>query len=66
MIIQLTKRTLLSVTGSDAQSFLQGQLSNDIDGLEEGEVQLNAYCQYQGKIIALLWAMKRDDDFYSY
>jgi folate-binding Fe-S cluster repair protein YgfZ len=45
---------------------LQGRLSNDIDGLEEGEVQLNAYCQYQGKIIALLWAMKRDDDFYSY
>jgi folate-binding Fe-S cluster repair protein YgfZ len=43
---------------------LQGQLSNDIDRLEEGEVQLNAYCQHQGKIIALLWVMKRDDDFY--
>jgi len=28
--------------------FLQGQLSNDIDGLEEGEVQLNAYCQHLG------------------
>jgi folate-binding Fe-S cluster repair protein YgfZ len=27
-------------------------------------VQLNAYCQHQGKIIALLWVMKRDDDFY--
>ncbi|HCJ87635.1 MAG TPA: folate-binding protein YgfZ, partial [Gammaproteobacteria bacterium] len=22
------------------------------------------YCQHQGKIIALLWVMKRDDDFY--
>ena len=64
MIIQLTKRTLLSVTGSDAQSFLQGQLSNDIDGLEEGEVQLNAYCQHQGKIIALLWVMKRVKNLY--
>ena len=64
MIIQLTKRTLLSVTGSDAQSFLQGQLSNDIDGLEEGAVQFNAYCQHQGKIIALLWVMKQSDDFY--
>ena len=64
MITQLKNRNLLSVTGSDAQSFLQGQFSNDIDGLEEGTVQLNAYCQHQGKIIALIWVMKQADDFY--
>ena len=64
MILQLSNRALLKLSGSDTQTFLQGQLSNDIDGLEEGEVQLNAYCQHQGKIIALLWVMKRDDDFY--
>ena len=64
MILQLSNRALLKLSGGDTQTFLQGQLSNDIDGLEEGEVQLNAYCQHQGKIIALLWVMKRDDDFY--
>ena len=64
MILQLSNRALLKLSGGDAQTFLQGQLSNDIDGLEEGEVQLNAYCQHQGKIIALLWVMKRDDVFY--
>ena len=64
MILQLSNRALLKLSGSDTQTFLQGQLSNDIDGLEEGTVQLNAYCQHQGKIIALLWVMKRDDDFY--
>jgi folate-binding protein YgfZ len=64
MILQLNNRALLKLSGGDTQTFLQGQLSNDIDGLEEGEVQLNAYCQHQGKIIALLWVMKRDDDFY--
>jgi folate-binding protein YgfZ len=64
MITQLNNRALLRLNGSDTQTFLQGQLSNDIDGLEEGVVQLNAYCQHQGKIIALLWVMKRDDDFY--
>ena len=64
MILQLRNRALLRLSGGDTQTFLQGQLSNDIDGLEEGEVQLNAYCQHQGKIIALLWVMKRDDDFY--
>ncbi len=25
---------------------------------------MNAYCQHQGKIIALLWVMKQDDGFY--
>ena len=64
MILQLSNRALLKLSGGDTQTFLQGQLSNDIDGLEEGEVQLNAYCQHQGKIIALIWVMKRDDDFY--
>jgi len=64
MITQLNNRTLLKLSGSDTQSFLQGQFSNDIDALEEGVVQLNAYCQHQGKIIALLWVMKQGEDFY--
>jgi folate-binding protein YgfZ len=64
MITQLNNRALLKLSGSDTQSFLQGQLSNDIDALEEGVVQLNAYCQHQGKIIALLWVVKQGDDFY--
>ena len=64
MITQLSNRTLLKLSGNDTQSFLQGQFSNDIDALEEGTVQLNAYCQHQGKIIALLWVMKQGVDFY--
>jgi folate-binding protein YgfZ len=64
MILQLSDRALLKLSGGDTQTFLQGQLSNDIDGLEEGIVQLNAYCQHQGKIIALLWVMKIGGDFY--
>ena len=64
MITQLNNRTLLKLSGSDTQSFLQGQFSNDIDALEEGVVQLNAYCQHQGKIIALIWVMKQGEDFY--
>jgi folate-binding protein YgfZ len=64
MIIQLTHRTLLKLTGSEVQSFLQGQFSNDINALEEGVVQLNAYCQHQGKIMALILVMKRADEYY--
>jgi len=64
MIVQLNNRVLLKLTGKDVQTFLQGQFSNDIDALEEGVVQVNAYCQHQGKIIALIWMMKQAEDFY--
>jgi folate-binding protein YgfZ len=64
MITQLTKRALLQLTGNDVKTFLQGQFSNDINTLEEGVVQLNAYCQHQGKIIALIWVMKKNESFY--
>ena len=64
MIINLTNRVLIKLTGNDVQSFLQGQFSNDINILEQGVVQLNAYCQHQGKIIALIWVMKKNESFY--
>ena len=64
MITQLNNRALIKLSGSDTQSFLQGQFSNDIDALDYGVVQLNAYCQHQGKVIALLWVMKQGGDFY--
>ena len=64
MITQLKNRALLQLTGKDVQPFLQGQFSNDINALEEGVVQINAYCQHQGKIIALIWVMKKAEDFY--
>lgn len=54
----------LKVSGKDAESFLQGQLSNDVNKIVDGARQLNAYCQHQGRIIALIWVQKRGDDFY--
>lgn len=64
MVVQLNNRVLLNLSGKDVQSFLQGQFSNDIDALEKDAVQLNAYCQHQGKIIALVWVIKKEADFY--
>ena len=45
------------------KTFLQAQLSNDINKLDHFSVQLNAYCQHQGKILALFWVMRSGDDF---
>ena len=64
MFTHLNNRALLRVSGSDPETFLQGQLSNDINKLDTLSVQLNAYCQHQGKILALFWVMKFEDSFY--
>jgi folate-binding protein YgfZ len=63
MIIHLNNRALLKFSGSENEAFLQAQLSNDISKIDDSRVQLNAYCQHQGKILALFWVMRSGDDF---
>jgi hypothetical protein len=63
MIIHLKNRALLNLSGSENEAFLQAQLSNDISKLDNFSVQLNAYCQHQGKILALFWVIRAGDDF---
>ena len=53
MLIHLKNRALIKLTGTESESFLQAQISNDISRLDNSSVQLNAYCQHQGKILAL-------------
>jgi len=64
MIIKLYNRALLKISGEDAQAFLQGQFSNDIFEISTKKIQINAYCQHQGKIMAILWVFVRNDSFY--
>ena len=59
----LKNRSLLYISGNDSESFLQGQLSNDISKLNKSEIQINAYCQHQGKIIGLFWVMRYQNGF---
>ena len=63
MSIYLSDRALLKISGTDAESFLQAQLSNDITLLEENKVQISCFCQHQGKIIALFWVMRLKEAF---
>ena len=63
MIIHLKNRALLKLSGSENEAFLQAQLSNDISKLDNFSVQLNAYCQHQGKVLVLFWVIRAGDDF---
>ena len=63
MYSYLNSRALFKISGGDAESFLQAQLSNNINELDNSSIQLNAYCQHQGKMLALFWVMRSNDDF---
>ncbi len=56
--------SLLSVEGRDAEKFLQNQFSNDISKVTNYETQLNAYCNPKGRILAMMYLIKRSDHGY--
>jgi len=64
MITFLNNRSLIKVSGEDSEDFLQSQFSNDIKKIQDKSVQINAYCQHQGKIIAIIWVFKKDLNYY--
>ena len=64
MITFLNNRSLIKVSGEDSEVFLQSQFSNDIKKIQDYQIQINAYCQHQGKIIAIIWVFKKDEAFY--
>jgi tRNA-modifying protein YgfZ len=64
MFFHLKNRAILKISGNDAESFLQSQLSNDIEELNNSSVQLSAYCQHQGKILSLFWVIRQAEGFY--
>jgi folate-binding protein YgfZ len=48
---------ILRFTGADALSFLQGQVSNDTQQLNEGTPVLAAYSTPQGRVLALIYLL---------
>jgi tRNA-modifying protein YgfZ len=48
----LQSYTIIEFKGEEARTFLQGQLSNDVFALADGQAQWQGYCQPQGRLIA--------------
>jgi len=59
---QLPSFSVVAVTGRDAHSFLQGQLSNDLLGLERHPGMLAATCNRQGRVLATMRLAADGDD----
>lgn len=55
--------SVIDVTGADAASFLQGQLTCDVKRLEAGKLSLGAWCNPKGRVIALFHIRPIDSGF---
>lgn len=60
-ISALPSRALIAVTGEDWRSFLQGQLTQDIDTLEPGECRFGALLTPQGRLLFDMFIIGRKD-----
>ena len=59
----LKELSVIEVTGEDAAEFLHGQFTNHIKNLGSA-FRLAAYCQPQGRILALMRVFKKEDSYY--
>ena len=58
-----SETSCIRVSGKDASNFLQGQLSNDIEALNNNTYQISSFLTNQGKVIALVRIFKTNDGY---
>ena len=57
---------IVRIQGKDSLEFLQGQLSNDLKSTKKEYLQKNAICYIKGRIFALLWVNKINDESFDF
>ncbi len=62
-IIPLSNYVVIKISGTDAQKFIQGQTTNDVTALLEGSWQLTCCCNQKGRVIAVIWLVKYQQDY---
>lgn len=62
-LMDLSHLGLIGVAGTDAQSFLQGQLTNDVREVSPSHTQLAGHCSPKGRMLASFRVLRLDDTF---
>lgn len=60
-LVEPAPHDLVWVAGPDAVSFLQGLLSQEVEGLEVGTVARSFLLDPSGKLVALFWLLRGED-----
>jgi folate-binding protein YgfZ len=63
-LCDLSQLGLIAVSGTDAQDFLQGQLTNDLRELSDTHSQLSSHCSSKGRILASFRVFRVDGVFF--
>ena len=63
-IMELPQLGLLEISGKDAARFLQGQLTCDVNEVDEANTRLGAHCTPKGRIVATFRIARRAESFY--
>ncbi len=61
VLAPLSELGVVCVSGADAVSFLQSQLTNDVSRLTPGQVQLSGYCTPKGRLLATFHQWRTDE-----
>lgn len=64
VLVDLSHLGLLQISGEDAVTFLQGQVTNDIKLLNGHNSQYAGYCNPKGRLLALFLAFAHHDHLY--
>ncbi|QJR14087.1 YgfZ/GcvT domain-containing protein [Usitatibacter palustris] len=62
-VAELSHNALLAISGDDAATFLQGQLTNDVEALRDGTAQWNGYCSPKGRLLATFLLVRHGKRF---
>ena len=60
--VRLTDWGVIRAQGADAASFLQGQLTQDVQQLDQHTARLAGYCTPKGRLLASLWVWRPGPD----
>jgi hypothetical protein len=62
IVADLSQLGVIAFRGEDAATFLQGQLTNDVRGLNADAAQWNGYCSPKGRLLGnfLIWRQGED------
>jgi len=56
--------SVIKIHGPDAQKYLQGQLTIDLNTLPENTAQLTAHCNAQGRMVSLGYLLKKQEIYF--
>ena len=63
IVVPLTHLGLISCAGDDAKTFLQNQLTSDVNHLANDGVQHSSWCSHKGRMQASFLFYRKDDEY---